>query len=41
LKNLTRAGAFVNALGPDGKPLWQQYAYIINFDTNKIGNSFL
>jgi len=26
----------INFLDAEGKPKWQQYAYIINFDTNKI-----
>lgn len=36
LKNCLRAGALMNAVDANGLPKWEQYAYIINFDTNKI-----
>jgi hypothetical protein len=32
-----RAMAMINHVDANGEPIWQQYAYIVNFDTNKIG----
>jgi len=35
-KNCLRAGCMINFIDENAKPKWQQYAYILNFDTNKI-----
>jgi len=36
LSNCLRAGCMINHIDAEGKPKWEQYAYIINFDTEKI-----
>jgi len=38
-KNLSgclSAGCIMNHVTEDGQPIWQHYAYILNYDTNKI-----
>ncbi len=36
LDKVLKAGYIINYTDDDGKPHWQDYAYIINFDTNQF-----
>ena len=36
LEKILESGYLLNAVDKEGRPHWQEYAYVVNFDTNRL-----